>query len=1077
MVSASASDAQIDLDRAAHAIIEAASWPQSDVKRLRQEIGDGLVICILGSTAFRGKETENFVKTLASELSNSLGTRVAFVTGGLAGVQQVFAENCQETSRVWNVLPLGERSGFSRGTDLHAGSDMQQRREVFGTLGDVYLTIGGGPGVSEEARAAAERGAAIIPFIRTGGASSGMFDFPSSALSKPWYATEEQWSLLADQQASHSKVASACSQLILSFEAHRGAFEDGDCDELCYADPDSDRWTQFAEMGNQLAVPDVKRGNMRLQGTFTGLATTHTYQLDVAVGLDVEMPSSVAASALNGSSSITGSAEGPKKSMFQMLADYFKKDAEVAKQPDLPALIMSGMQLKLDEVEAIYKQERDDLAHKLEDSNEKAISLESQLSSLKQERSELLLRLNSLEKEASCEAGTKQHEANTEGATSLLAKLSEREAEVRELSVQLQSASKEIERKRTEILDLQNKQELCNQQFQALKQALDEEKLQRELSEARHREALKNTEVVFAKLDQLQKAYNEIKVRSAYLEAEASKLLPPPEISKEMFSEEKHRAETLDALCNDLRRQLSDASAALAAGAVASAAATAEETAMTARVTLLEERLAELAGREARAKALEAEANRNLIEAVKEVERLSKESRELRETLAKVTASERRLAAMATELNSRLVDPPAGRRRHSADGKLSAKSRTPRQEMTASQESNSELQKAYDELLAAHQELQASYEHAQRCLDDMQGERASSQDDVQRWKQQGEKMGNELEKAKTVLAESIASKAAVEATLEAEKATNERWRKAFDEHKEQIKELSWKSTKYDLEVPKNKELERQLELAKQQLPDYQSLREELEQLRAEAETAGEARMADELRSQQLKAAQASKDATTKVQIMTMLEVKELQTRIRDLENLIAAGPSAPSMGVGLQANDVSPIQTGVFTPTRSGTPIARRTVAYPASGPHLSSSIAYDHIGGNYNSGAYITTRPRTAAYGSMTLPLSGNQVTRGKVTHIGTTTTIKVEGVPISSVHTPVATAADILPTMLRTMSGPLQTMPFRDAQMPFASSVVIPATPFLNAPVISATVPTTAGPINARMQVQVRGVRRIQR
>ncbi|CAE8618747.1 unnamed protein product, partial [Polarella glacialis] len=61
---------------------------------------------------------------------------------------------------------------------------------------------------------------------------------------------------------------------------------------MCYADPDADRWASLAVVGAQpLAVPDVKVGNVRLRGTFPGCATTHTHQMDVAIGVDCEMPS------------------------------------------------------------------------------------------------------------------------------------------------------------------------------------------------------------------------------------------------------------------------------------------------------------------------------------------------------------------------------------------------------------------------------------------------------------------------------------------------------------------------------------------------------------------------------------------------------------------------------------------------------------------------------------------------------------------------------------------------------------------------------------------------------------------
>ncbi|CAE7729169.1 unnamed protein product, partial [Symbiodinium sp. CCMP2456] len=70
--------------------------------------------------------------------------------------------------------------------------------------------------------------------------------------------------------------------------------EPENCDELCYADPDAERWAQLAETGAK-PPPDVTKGNLRLQGSFSGKATTHSHQMDVNIGVDFEMPSKVAA--------------------------------------------------------------------------------------------------------------------------------------------------------------------------------------------------------------------------------------------------------------------------------------------------------------------------------------------------------------------------------------------------------------------------------------------------------------------------------------------------------------------------------------------------------------------------------------------------------------------------------------------------------------------------------------------------------------------------------------------------------------------------------------------------------------
>eukprot|EP00747_Dinoflagellata_sp_TGD_P083394 gnl/TRDRNA2_/TRDRNA2_162094_c0_seq1.p1 gnl/TRDRNA2_/TRDRNA2_162094_c0~~gnl/TRDRNA2_/TRDRNA2_162094_c0_seq1.p1 ORF type:complete len:495 (-),score=85.61 gnl/TRDRNA2_/TRDRNA2_162094_c0_seq1:113-1597(-) len=179
------------------------------VKAVREQLGAGKRICILGETEFHEADSEELVKAVAKQLEATFGAAGVFITCGKAGVQKVFAESCGDGSRVWNLLPHGQASGYGVGKDIQAGQDLAQRGQIFGRLGDIYITVEGGQGVAEEARSAFERGALVLPLVRTGGASEGMFDFPSGALLKPSFATREQWALLGDQGAPLADSAAA----------------------------------------------------------------------------------------------------------------------------------------------------------------------------------------------------------------------------------------------------------------------------------------------------------------------------------------------------------------------------------------------------------------------------------------------------------------------------------------------------------------------------------------------------------------------------------------------------------------------------------------------------------------------------------------------------------------------------------------------------------------------------------------------------------------------------------------------------------------------------------------------------
>ncbi len=59
-----------------------------------------------------------------SKVSLRCSSSVVFITGGMAGVQETFAKHCKPGSRVYNMLPQGESSGYGVGTDITAGAGL-----------------------------------------------------------------------------------------------------------------------------------------------------------------------------------------------------------------------------------------------------------------------------------------------------------------------------------------------------------------------------------------------------------------------------------------------------------------------------------------------------------------------------------------------------------------------------------------------------------------------------------------------------------------------------------------------------------------------------------------------------------------------------------------------------------------------------------------------------------------------------------------------------------------------------------------------------------------------------------------
>mmetsp|Transcript_23116 Transcript_23116/g.47060 ORF Transcript_23116/g.47060 Transcript_23116/m.47060 type:complete len:1011 (-) Transcript_23116:47-3079(-) len=190
--------------------------PQA-VRRVREELGKDVLVCILGGTAFCNADTEVLVQTLAQEFDTCLSARASFITCGLPGVQRTFAEHCGDGSRLCNLLPVGMARRSVIGRDFQAGLDLTQHRQVFEELGDIYITVEGGAEVAQAARKVKVRGAVVIPLIRTGGASCGMFNFPPEALTRPPCATERQWALLGRSDVSIAETVAAVVSIVSGF--------------------------------------------------------------------------------------------------------------------------------------------------------------------------------------------------------------------------------------------------------------------------------------------------------------------------------------------------------------------------------------------------------------------------------------------------------------------------------------------------------------------------------------------------------------------------------------------------------------------------------------------------------------------------------------------------------------------------------------------------------------------------------------------------------------------------------------------------------------------------------------------
>merc|ERR1712232_865079 len=93
-----------------------------------------------------------------------IGSKAVLVTGGSPGVPKAFAQACGPGAQLFNICPTGVKSDYGVGTDIHTGRDEGLHKDILRKLGDVYLAFDG----CLEAQLASERGACIIPLVRSG---------------------------------------------------------------------------------------------------------------------------------------------------------------------------------------------------------------------------------------------------------------------------------------------------------------------------------------------------------------------------------------------------------------------------------------------------------------------------------------------------------------------------------------------------------------------------------------------------------------------------------------------------------------------------------------------------------------------------------------------------------------------------------------------------------------------------------------------------------------------------------------------------------------------------------------------
>lgn len=188
----------------------------AEAARLAAQLPAGPRLVVIGSTSLWHPESEPTCTALGRLLASVDG--LVLLTGGVRGAGEALGRSFHAArsagggiERLFHVLPHGS-ARWDYGETLFAGSDMRERREILGRLGEIYVVIEGGPGTAHEASVALARAALVIPVARSGGHSGDLFP----QLRRPRIASEQAWRMLMETDTSPEQVADAVTEIVRS---------------------------------------------------------------------------------------------------------------------------------------------------------------------------------------------------------------------------------------------------------------------------------------------------------------------------------------------------------------------------------------------------------------------------------------------------------------------------------------------------------------------------------------------------------------------------------------------------------------------------------------------------------------------------------------------------------------------------------------------------------------------------------------------------------------------------------------------------------------------------------------------
>lgn len=177
------------------------------------------IIAIIGSIDFYHDDSPALCDAIGRELACHLQNKLCLWTGANAIIpkrlSKAYYNECirqQLQPHIYHLAPDGYICDWDFGLTVTCGRDMDERRALLASCATVVVSIEGGPGAVDEMRKAVKHSVSVIPVIRSGGASGGLFGAP--AIPCPEYVSVDDWELLSNEQAPIQTCAEAVVRIV-----------------------------------------------------------------------------------------------------------------------------------------------------------------------------------------------------------------------------------------------------------------------------------------------------------------------------------------------------------------------------------------------------------------------------------------------------------------------------------------------------------------------------------------------------------------------------------------------------------------------------------------------------------------------------------------------------------------------------------------------------------------------------------------------------------------------------------------------------------------------------------------------